>query len=134
MSLALVLPSPASYRPSLAPSSRAFPFLPAFSPCRSPLSLPLAGLSLLPVTLPPSHLPPCTELDAFISAARNEWRQAASGVTVRIFYVDRSGRGMREVAPQQLMAAPNAATVEAAVGAEEGEVDAEVRGGGGGGP
>ena len=55
-------------------------------------------------------------------------------MTVRIFYVDRSGRGMREVAPQQLMAAPNAATVEAAVGAEEGEVDAEVRGGGGGGP
>ena len=49
-----------------------------------------------------------------IAAARNEWRQEATGVTVRVFYIDREGVGVpRELAPQQVLSAPNAATIEA---------------------
>ena len=62
-----------------------------------------------------------------ISAARNDWRRNATGVTVRVFYVDRQGLGLRELAPQQLLSAPNAATVEALVGTPVVAVDDKVR-------
>lgn len=53
------------------------------------------------------------EAQGIISMARNLWRREATGVTVRVFYVDRDGASVRSLAPQQLLSAPNAATVEA---------------------